>query len=229
MLRERAIEQQQELFLCFTDYVKAFDKVRHEKFFDLRQSLDVDGKDLELVRNLYWNRKAAGKVDDQLTDGVDIAQGVHHGCVQSPNYFNSYSDMIDSPLVTSDARCRKEIKNRIDVSKEKFGEMRSIITNRLLKCYIWSILTYDCETWTLSAELIKNISAAEIWFLCRILRVSYVDRVTNEDVLLRTGVERKLLSTITGRQFRYLGHIIRKGNLEISAIKGKIEGKKSKG
>ncbi|XP_070000725.1 uncharacterized protein [Penaeus vannamei] len=117
-------------------------------------------------------------------------------------------------LVTSDARCKKAVKKRIAVSEERFGEMRSIFTNEnlsmklkiwLLKCYIWSItLTYGCETWTLSAELIKNINAAEVWFLRRILRISYVDGDINEDVLLRTGVERESLSAISGRQFRFL-------------------------
>jgi len=48
-------------------------------------------------------------------------------------------------LVTSDAKCKKDIRKRISIAKEKFQDMRSIFTNyilsmklkiRLLKCYV---------------------------------------------------------------------------------------------
>jgi len=82
-------------------------------------------------------------------------------------------------LVTSDAKCKKDIRKRISIAKEKFQDMRSIFTNynlsmklkiRLLKCYVWSILCCGCEAWTL--ELIKNIEVAEMWFLRHSLRLS---------------------------------------------------------
>ena len=36
MLAERCIEMQKDLYLCFIDYSKAFDKVRHEKLFNIQ-------------------------------------------------------------------------------------------------------------------------------------------------------------------------------------------------
>jgi len=39
-------------------------------------------------------------------------------------------------LVTSDAKCKKDIRMRISIAKEKFQDMRSIFTNR------------NCHTWT---------------------------------------------------------------------------------
>lgn len=35
MLVERAIEAQNYLFICFIDYSKAFDKVKHDKLFEI--------------------------------------------------------------------------------------------------------------------------------------------------------------------------------------------------
>ena len=35
MLAERALEVQKDLYLCFIDYSKAFDKVRHEEMFQM--------------------------------------------------------------------------------------------------------------------------------------------------------------------------------------------------
>ena len=57
-LCERATEVQ-HVYLCFIDYAKAFDKVKHEDLFEFLQNLDIDGKDLRLIRNLYWEQTAA--------------------------------------------------------------------------------------------------------------------------------------------------------------------------
>ena len=41
-----------------------FDKVKHDKLFQILEKLDVDGKDLRLIRNLYREQKAAVKVNN---------------------------------------------------------------------------------------------------------------------------------------------------------------------
>ena len=47
-LMERAIEVQ-DLYLCFIDYSKAFDKVKHSEIIKLLENLNIDGKDLRIV------------------------------------------------------------------------------------------------------------------------------------------------------------------------------------
>src|SRR5207244_2897663 len=56
---ERSIEVNKDLYLCFIDFTKAFDRVRHTKLLNMLQDLDLDGKDIRLVRNLYWDQSAA--------------------------------------------------------------------------------------------------------------------------------------------------------------------------
>ena len=63
----------------------------------------------------------------------------------------------------------------------------------------------------------------------RMLRIPWADKVTNEEVLQRAAVERKLIGEIRTRQLRFLGHVIRKDGLENLALTGKIEGKRSRG
>ena len=46
LLAERALEMQKDIFICFIDFAKAFDKVKHDHLFDLLQQLNLDGKDL---------------------------------------------------------------------------------------------------------------------------------------------------------------------------------------
>ena len=43
---------------------------------------------------MYWNQKAAIRVDQELSDQAVIKRGVRHGCVLSPYLFNIYTEYI---------------------------------------------------------------------------------------------------------------------------------------
>jgi hypothetical protein len=45
---------------------------------------------------------------------------------------------------------------------------------------IFSILNYGAESWTLTETIQKKLEAFGIWLYREILRISWVDRVTNE-------------------------------------------------
>ncbi|GFS25422.1 endonuclease-reverse transcriptase [Elysia marginata] len=94
MIIERAIEMKKDLYLCFIDYSKAFDRVRHDELCKILNSTDIDGKDLRIVRNLYWEQTAATRIDDEISEYKPIKRGVRQGCVLSPDLFNIYSEMI---------------------------------------------------------------------------------------------------------------------------------------
>ena len=64
-----------------------------------------------------------------------------------------------------------------------------------------------------------------MWFLRRMLRMSYKDRVTNEEVLRIAKVDRTLMKDIVKRQMEFIGHDIRKEELENLVVTGFIEGK----
>ena len=85
-----------------------------------------------------------------------------------------------------------DIKCRITVAKNAFMEMKAILTNlkmpfqlryRILKCYIAPILLYGSENWTLNKTAIRTIKAAEMWFLRRMEKVKWIEKITNEEVL----------------------------------------------
>ena len=57
-----------DLYVCFIDYTKAFDTVQHEELFRILQALNLDGKDVRIVRNLYWSQTAAVRVADETTE-----------------------------------------------------------------------------------------------------------------------------------------------------------------
>ena len=63
----------------------------------------------------------------------------------------------------------------------------------------------------------------------RMMSIPWTNKLTNEEVLQRAGVERKLIGEIRTRQMRFLGHVIRKDGLENLALTGKMEGKRGRG
>ena len=74
------------------------------------------------------------------------------------------------------------------------------------------MLVYGSETWTLTSDLMKQLEATGMWFLCRMLRISYKDRVTNEEVLRRAYVDRTLMKDIVKRQMKFLDMSLGKRN-----------------
>ncbi|GFR84603.1 UDP-glucuronosyltransferase 2A1-like [Elysia marginata] len=68
-----------------------------------------------------------------------------------------------------------------------------------------------------------------MWFIRRILKVSWKDKETNDEVLDMANTGRSLYSTIRRRQMKFTGHIYRARGIEHLAMIGKINGKKSRG
>ena len=94
VLMERCIEVGKDLYLCFIDYSKAFDKVKHEELLVILENLDIDGKDLRLIRNLYWDQSATVQIKGEHSDYKKIKRGVRQECVMSPDLFNLFSEII---------------------------------------------------------------------------------------------------------------------------------------
>ena len=119
-------------------------------------------------------------------------------------------------LITSDAKSDQEIKRRIGITKTAFKCMSNVLTARninshtklrLIKYYIWSTMLHGCETWTIIEAMKKQLKAAEMWFLWRMMKVSWIKKITNEDVLRRAQTERQLMKQIVKRQCSFSGHI----------------------
>ena len=74
--------------------------------------------------------------------------------------------------ISEEAKSEKEIERRSNIAKEKFSKIAHLLTSkklklqtklRILKCYVYSIFTYGCESWTLSKVLEAKIEVFEMW------------------------------------------------------------------
>ena len=273
--------------------------MKHEDIIKQLEELNIDGKDLRVIRNIYWQQTAAIRINNQLGAFQCIKKGVRQGCVLSPDLFSLYSEYImrsignmpgivvgghninnlryadDTVLIatsqrelqkimdtvvvesekmglklnnkktevmviskkriipkckikvggisleqvqkfkylgtwiTSDGRGITEIKNRIGQAKTAFYKMKSILCNkslslevrkRILACYIEPVLTYGCESWTISKQAIKSLEAAEMWCYRRMLRIPWTAKMSNIKVLKEARAQKQLIANIRRRQ-----------------------------
>ncbi len=75
-ISERYVETQNDLHLCFIDYKKAFDKVKHKEIEHILNDLGLDDKDFRDIQNVYFNQTAKGRTLDAETDEIRIENGV---------------------------------------------------------------------------------------------------------------------------------------------------------
>ena len=140
----------------------------------------------------------------------------------------------------SDGSCSIDVKTRIAMAKRKMVDLNNIWKDRgiptklktqLLKSLIWPVMMYGCEAWTLRADELNKINAAELWFYRRLLRVSWTDKRTNESILKELNTKRLLLSEIEKRRLKYVGHAVRhrKTSLMSTVLMGKVEGRRKQG
>ena len=133
-----------------------------------------------------------------------------------------------------------EIKSRIEQARQAFLKLRNVLTCsdfdielriRFMKCYVWSVLLYGMEGWTMKTSTINKLEAFEMWLYRRILKIPWTARETNEEVLRRVNKERELFDIIKKRKTAYLGHIMRNKKYKFLQlmIEGKIEGKRGMG
>jgi len=100
----------------------------------------------------------------------------------------------------------------------------SELRKKLVKCCIWNIALYGAETWTLRAVDQKHLESFEMWCWRRMERISWIDHVRNEEVLLRVKEQRNILHEIRKRKANWIGHIMRRNCLLQRIIEGKIKG-----
>lgn len=143
-------------------------------------------------------------------------------------------------FITSNNDSSIELKARIEIARSSFINMRQFFINktlsndlkiRMLRCYIFTTLLYGIEAATLTKIMMRKINAFEMWLYRRILRISYVDRITNIEVLQRLGKETELNTEIKIRKLQYLGHVMRGDKYQLLQVimQGKIIGKRSVG
>uniref|UniRef100_A0A8D8LPD3 Craniofacial development protein 2 n=1 Tax=Cacopsylla melanoneura TaxID=428564 RepID=A0A8D8LPD3_9HEMI len=117
VLMQKCKEMNVDVYTCFIDYEKAFDRVKHEKLIEILKSKKIHDWDIRLIANLYWKQIANIKVESDLSSGVVIKRGVRQGCILSPLLFNMYSETIFKEAL-------KDINSGIKINNYTINNLR---------------------------------------------------------------------------------------------------------
>eukprot|EP00117_Sycon_ciliatum_P017917 scpid39254/ scgid16723/ Retrovirus-related Pol polyprotein LINE-1; Long interspersed element-1; Reverse transcriptase; Endonuclease len=163
-----------------------------------------------------------------VVDGERIAE------VSSFKYLGSWK--------TTNGDCSLDIRSRIAMAKERMLQLIDIwkdhnisrqLKIRIMHALVWSVLLYEygAESWTLRKTDERRIQAAEMWCYRRLLRVSWMEKRTNDSILVELGVQRQLLARVKIRKLTYFGHTCRPSGCELvrDVMFGVVDGKRKRG
>ena len=241
------------LFNLYTDYMieEAFDdlegcRVNGENLTNIRYADDtiLVAESVDKLRQLlqslsskcseYGMSLNQNKTKVMVLDGEDANENINIAVqgsileqIEGYSYLGSWIDRR--------GKCDKEVKRRIGNAKTVFLSRKEIFQSsisrstkkRLIDCYVFSVLTYGCEAWTITKDISKKIDALEMWMYRRLLGITYRDRVTNVEVLRRMDCNLSFVERIAKRKMRYAGHVMRgsSGRLMQNILEGHIEGR----
>ena len=113
---EKAREFQKNIYFCFIDYAKAFDRMDQHKLWKILQEMGIPDHLTCLLRNLYAGQEATVRTGHGTTDWFQIGKGVCQGCILRPCLFNLYAGYIMRNTGLEEAQvaikiARRNIKN----------------------------------------------------------------------------------------------------------------------
>ena len=94
IMMERCLEMQKTLYICFIDYTKAFDRVKHDMLFEILSKAGVPDKEINIIKSLYLQQKATVRYENETSEEITIKRGVRQGCILSPCLFNIYTEYL---------------------------------------------------------------------------------------------------------------------------------------
>ena len=84
----------ENIYLCFIDYIKAFDCVDYNKLWKILKEMGIPDHLTCLLRNLNAGQEATVRSGHRTTDWFKIEKGVCQGFILSLCLFNLYSEYI---------------------------------------------------------------------------------------------------------------------------------------
>ena len=101
---------------------------------------------------------------------------------------------------------------------------------RLVKAMVFSVVMYECESWTVKKAERWRIDAFELWCWRRLLRFPWTSRRSNQSILKEISPGCSLEGLTLKLKLQYFGHLMRRADsLEKTLMLGKIEGRRRRG
>ena len=120
--------------------------------------------------------------------------------------------------ISSDGCIDDEIQRRMAKASASFGRLRQRLWNnhhvsmrvkgKIYRAIVLSTLLYGAEAWTVYRRQVKKLHAFMMRHLRSIMRITWVDKVTNKEILERTGLP-SMEDLLIRKNLRWTGHLMR--------------------
>src|SRR6201990_623696 len=98
IIEQKNIYQKQDVYMCFMDLEKAYDRVDRNKLWQVLSEYEIEEKVQEGIRALYRNSRACVRVNRMETEFFVVNNGLRQGCVMSPGLFNLFINKVVSKM-----------------------------------------------------------------------------------------------------------------------------------
>ena len=89
-LVEKCREYDDSLFILFVDLQKAYDSVPRQALWCVLEKYGVPPTMLSVIRSFHEGMTAVVRVVDDITDDIEVTNGLRQGCTLAPTLFNLY-------------------------------------------------------------------------------------------------------------------------------------------
>ena len=101
---------------------------------------------------------------------------------------------------------------------------------RLVKAMVFSVVMYECESWTVNKAECRRIDAFELWYWRRLLRVPWTARRSNQSIQKEISPGISLEGLMLKLKLQYFGHLMGGvDSLEKTLMMGGIGGRRRRG
>ena len=100
----------------------------------------------------------------------------------------------------------------------------------LVKAWVFPVVTYGCESWTIKKAEHRRIDAFELWYWRRLLRVPWTAWRSKQSILKEISPGCSLEGLMLKLKLQYFGHLMQRADsFEKTLMVGKIEGRRRRG
>ena len=211
-----------KIYTCFVDFKKAYDTVWHNGLFQKMNENLLDGKVLDLIKDIYKKSKCAVKVNDSITEYFAYSKGVRQGCPLSPILFNIYVNDIFK-IMNDNTKSTIFLKENEPINVLMYADDLILLSESKegLQRQIDKLCEY-CKKWKLSINFNKTKSMV----FNRGNRLIEADFYVNNLLIENVKTMKYLGFTITAKNCSFsktLEDLSLKANRAIYALNNKIK------
>ena len=122
-----------------------------------------------------------------------------------------------SSKIIADHDCSLEIKRCLHLGRKAMTKLNSVLKSRdttlptklhTVKAMVFSVVMYECESWTIKKAEFWRTDAFELWCWIRLWRVPWTSRRLNQSILKEINPEGLMLKLNP----QYFGHLMQRAN-----------------